>query len=60
MEGDVVAIFAHRTLAEKSWAYASDPAAGTTLEAPRRVRLQAYREWGNPGAGTMRVFLPTI
>ncbi len=60
VDGDVVATLARRTVAEKAWAYASDPAAGVELEESRTVRLQPYRDWGNRGAGTMRVFLPTV
>ncbi|MGO1567873.1 MAG: glycoside hydrolase family 127 protein [Brachybacterium sp.] len=60
VDGDVVATIIRRTVEEKAWAYTSTPAAGTALEAPRKVRLQPYREWGNRGAGTMRVFLPAM
>ena len=59
-DGDVLATIAQRTVEEKAWAYTSAPASGTSLGTPRRVRLQPYREWGNRGAGTMRVFLPTV
>ena len=58
-DGDVLATIAQRTVEEKAWAYTSNPASGASLGTPRRVRLQPYREWGNRGAGTMRVFLPT-
>jgi len=59
-DGQVFAALARRTVEEKAWAYASDPAAGVQVSAPRRVRLLPYREWGNRGAGTMRVFVPTV
>lgn len=58
-DGDVLATIAQRTVEEKAWAFTSNPASGASLGTPRRVRLQPYREWGNRGAGTMRVFLPT-
>ena len=58
--GDVLASLARRAVEEKGWAYASDPAAGAQVGPSRRVRLQPYREWGNRGAGTMRVFMPMM
>lgn len=54
------ALLARRAVEEKGWAYASDPAAGAQVGPSRRVRLQPYREWGNRGAGTMRVFMPMM
>ena len=58
-DGQVLATLARRTIEEKAWAYASDPAPGVQVSDPRRVPLVPYREWGNRGAGTMRVFVPT-
>lgn len=60
VDGDVVATIGLRTVEDVAWSYASNPAAGIALEDARTVRLQAYREWGNRGAGTMRVFLPVV
>jgi len=57
---EVLATLARRTVDEKAWAYASRPTEGAQVSEPHRVRLQPYREWGNRGAGTMRVFLPTL
>lgn len=59
-DGEVFASLARRTVEEKGRAYASDPAAGAQVGPSRRVRLQPYREWGNRGAGTMRVFMPMM
>lgn len=59
VDGDVVATTTCCIVMEKSWGYDSDPVAGTTLEDALNMRLQPFHEWGNRGAGTMRVFLPT-
>lgn len=58
-DGEVHATLARRDVAERAWAYTSDPADGADVADAGRVRLTPYREWGNRGAGTMRVFLPT-
>lgn len=59
VEGDVVATIARLSVEEQPWAYSADPYEGVSKGEPRQVRLQAYRNWGNRGAGTMRMFLPT-
>ena len=57
--GEVMATIARRNAEERSWAYSPAPAQVPDTEGSRQVRLQPYREWGNRGPGTMRVFLPT-
>ena len=59
VDGDVLAAISRRSVEEVPWAYSPTPMAGTHTGEARRVRLQPYREWGNRGPGTMRVFLPT-
>ncbi|MGO1200458.1 MAG: glycoside hydrolase family 127 protein [Dermabacteraceae bacterium] len=59
VEGDVFATIVRRIVEESPWAYSSEPDEGVSHGEPRQVRLLPYRDWGNRGAGTMRVFLPT-
>lgn len=58
-DGDVLATIGRRRTPDRAWAYSDDAVDGTGVEAVRRVRLQPYRDWGERGAGTMRVFVPT-
>lgn len=59
VDGDVVATIARYIVEESPWAYSSEPDEGVSRGDASQVRLQPYRDWGNRGAGTMRVFLPT-
>src|SRR5699024_3988097 len=58
-DGEVHATLARRAVTERAWAYASDPSDGVDVADAGQVRLTPSREWGNRGAGTMRVFMPT-
>src|SRR5699024_7565311 len=58
-DGEVHATLARRAVTERAWAYASDPSDGVDVADAGQVRLTPYREWGNRGAGPVRVFLPT-
>ena len=55
----MLAVIGRRSVEETPWAYSPTPMAGAHAGEARRVRLQPYREWGNRGRETMRVFLPT-
>jgi DUF1680 family protein len=59
VDGEVMATITRRRVQERPWAYSPAPVQVPGVEEPRQVRLQPYREWGNRGPGTMRVFLPT-
>lgn len=58
-DGEVFASIGRRHPEDRAWAYSGDAVDGTGVEAVRRVRLQPYRDWGERGAETMRVFVPT-
>ncbi|APX32148.1 hypothetical protein BH708_04755 [Brachybacterium sp. P6-10-X1] len=57
-DGEVLATVGRRRTSDRPWAYGEDAADGADVEDTRRVTLQPYRDWGEGGAGTMRVFIP--
>ncbi|AXK46745.1 glycoside hydrolase family 127 protein [Brachybacterium saurashtrense] len=59
VDGQVLATISRRSVVERPWPYVATTAPVLPTGGSRQVRLQPYREWGNRGAGTMRVFLPT-
>lgn len=58
IDGEVVAVVAEHAADETDWPYSSHSRPAPSTGVARPVRLQPYREWGNRGPGTMRVFIP--
>lgn len=56
--GDITASISTRSVEETDWPYGPRAGEGEATGQFRQVRLQPYREWGNRGKGTMRVFVP--